>query len=85
VTDSVVLLGGMMALFVGTSVWLTWLTHTRFGSFGGRVRGFLGWVDRSSGRAQAGRVAGFIPRRCNKRSAASRPLVTAPSTIGAAR
>jgi hypothetical protein len=54
VTDSVVLLGGMMALFVGTSVWLTWLTHTRFGSFGGRVRGFLGWVDRSSGRAQAG-------------------------------
>jgi hypothetical protein len=43
-------------------------------------------VDRSSGRAQAGgRVAGFIPRRCNKRSAASRPLVTAPSTIGAAR
>jgi hypothetical protein len=34
VTDSVVLLGGMMALFVGTFVWLTWLTHARFGSFG---------------------------------------------------
>jgi hypothetical protein len=24
----------MMALSVGTFVWLTWLTHARFGSFG---------------------------------------------------
>jgi uncharacterized membrane protein len=34
VTDSGVLLGGMIALFVGTFVWLTWLTHARFGTFG---------------------------------------------------
>jgi hypothetical protein len=34
VTDSRVLLGGMMVLFVGTFVWLAWLTHARFGTFG---------------------------------------------------
>jgi uncharacterized membrane protein len=34
VTDSSVLLGGMMTLFVGTFVWLNWLTHARFGTFG---------------------------------------------------
>jgi uncharacterized membrane protein len=34
VTDSSVLLGGMIALFVGTFVWLTWLNHARFGTFG---------------------------------------------------
>ena len=34
VPDSNLLLGGMIALFVGTFVWLTWLTHARFGSFG---------------------------------------------------
>jgi hypothetical protein len=33
VTDSV-LLGGMITLFVGSFVWLTWLTHARFGTFG---------------------------------------------------
>jgi hypothetical protein len=33
VTDSV-LLGGMITLFVGSFVWLTWLTHARFGIFG---------------------------------------------------
>jgi uncharacterized membrane protein len=32
--SSTVLLGGMMALFIGTFVWLTWLTHARFGTFG---------------------------------------------------
>ncbi|MDF2739229.1 MAG: hypothetical protein K0S88_595 [Actinomycetia bacterium] len=32
--DTGVLLGGMIALFVGTFVWLTWLTHARFGTFG---------------------------------------------------
>jgi uncharacterized membrane protein len=34
VPDSSFLLGGMMALFVGTFVWLAWLTHARFGTFG---------------------------------------------------
>jgi uncharacterized membrane protein len=34
VPHSRLLLGGMMALFVGTFVWLTWLTHARFGTFG---------------------------------------------------
>jgi hypothetical protein len=34
VPDSNLLLGGMIALFVGTFVWVTWLTHARFGSFG---------------------------------------------------
>ena len=34
VTDSSVLLGGMITLFVGSFVWLTWLTHARFGTFG---------------------------------------------------
>jgi predicted membrane protein DUF2079 len=34
VPDSSFLLGGMMVLFVGTFVWLTWLTHARFGTFG---------------------------------------------------
>ena len=34
VTDSRVLLGGMITLFVGSFVWLTWLTHARFGTFG---------------------------------------------------
>jgi len=34
VTDSGVLLGGMTALFVDAFVWLTWLTHARFGTFG---------------------------------------------------
>jgi hypothetical protein len=34
VPDSGLLLGGMIALFVGTFVWLAWLTHARFGSFG---------------------------------------------------
>jgi uncharacterized membrane protein len=34
VTDSGVLLGGMIGLFVGTFVWLAWLTHVRFGTFG---------------------------------------------------
>jgi uncharacterized membrane protein len=34
VPDSRVLLGGMITLFVGTFVWLTWLTHARFGTFG---------------------------------------------------
>src|SRR5215213_3882138 len=33
VTDSV-LLGGMITLFIGSFVWLTWLTHARFGTFG---------------------------------------------------
>jgi uncharacterized membrane protein len=28
------LLGGMLVLFVGTFVWLAWLTHARFGTFG---------------------------------------------------
>jgi uncharacterized membrane protein len=31
---STFLLAGMMALFVGTFVWLAWLTHARFGTFG---------------------------------------------------
>ena len=34
VPDSSFLLGGMMALFAGTFVWLAWLTHARFGTFG---------------------------------------------------
>jgi uncharacterized membrane protein len=34
VPDSGVLLGGMIALFVGSFVWLSWLTHARFGTFG---------------------------------------------------
>jgi uncharacterized membrane protein len=34
VSDSGVLLGGMITLFVGSFVWLTWLTHARFGTFG---------------------------------------------------
>jgi uncharacterized membrane protein len=34
VPDSGLLLGGMIALFVGTFVWLSWLTHARFGTFG---------------------------------------------------
>jgi uncharacterized membrane protein len=34
VTESRVLLGGMLLLFVGSFVWLTWLTHARFGTFG---------------------------------------------------
>jgi hypothetical protein len=34
VPDSGVLLGEMITLFVGTFVWLTWLTHARFGTFG---------------------------------------------------
>jgi uncharacterized membrane protein len=34
VPGSSFLLGGMMVLFVGTFVWLTWLTHARFGTFG---------------------------------------------------
>jgi uncharacterized membrane protein len=32
--NSTVLLGGMIAVFIGTFVWLTWLTHARFGTFG---------------------------------------------------
>src|SRR5215207_9895966 len=32
--NSTVLLGGMIALFIGTFVWLTWLTHARLGTFG---------------------------------------------------
>jgi uncharacterized membrane protein len=32
--NSIVLLGGMIAVFIGTFVWLTWLTHARFGTFG---------------------------------------------------
>ena len=34
VTDSRVPLAAMITLFVGTFVWLTWLTHARFGTFG---------------------------------------------------
>jgi uncharacterized membrane protein len=34
VPDSGFLLGGMIVLFVGTFVWLAWLTHARFGTFG---------------------------------------------------
>src|SRR4029453_15559085 len=34
VPDSRVLLGGRITLFVGSLVWLTWLTHARFGTFG---------------------------------------------------
>jgi uncharacterized membrane protein len=34
VPDSGVLLGGMITLFVGSFVWLTWLIHARFGTFG---------------------------------------------------
>jgi uncharacterized membrane protein len=32
--NSTLLLGGLIALFVGTFVWLSWLTHVRFGTFG---------------------------------------------------
>lgn len=32
--SSTILLGGMIALFISTFVWLTWLTHARFGTFG---------------------------------------------------
>ena len=32
--DSGLLLGGMTMLFIGTFVWLAWLTHARFGTFG---------------------------------------------------
>ena len=34
VPDSGFLLGGMMVLFVGTFVWMAWLTHARFDTFG---------------------------------------------------
>jgi hypothetical protein len=34
VTDSRVPLAAMITLFVGTFVWLAWLTHARFGTFG---------------------------------------------------
>jgi hypothetical protein len=34
VPDNSFLLSGMIALFVGTFVWLTWLNHARFGTFG---------------------------------------------------
>jgi uncharacterized membrane protein len=34
VPDSGFLLAGMMVVFVGTFVWLGWLTHARFGTFG---------------------------------------------------
>jgi hypothetical protein len=44
VTDSV-LLGGMITLFIGSFVWLTWLTHARFGTFGFD----LGIFDQRSG------------------------------------
>jgi uncharacterized membrane protein len=34
VPASTLVLGGMIAVFIGTFVWLTWLTHARFGTFG---------------------------------------------------
>jgi uncharacterized membrane protein len=34
VPDSGFLLGGMLVLFVGTFVWMAWLTHARFDTFG---------------------------------------------------
>jgi hypothetical protein len=45
VTDSRVPLAAMITLFVGTFVWLAWLTHARFGTFGFD----LGIFDKASG------------------------------------
>jgi hypothetical protein len=50
--NSSLLLGGMIALFIGTFVWLTWLTHARFGTFGFD----LGSSTKASGCCPASRI-----------------------------